>query len=238
MNTAYMRNKWRKNPQRKKCLLLADICIAHGTGAAQCKSHLLQNPGHRSLQSPISHVMAFRFQLKLEVPTQPSAFGTWPLPYCWALRGTNPTTAHKHIQGIPLEGASSEAQLPKPEKPPWRRHSAPDVSRLEDSVVAPSSGDLLFIFPLPLANFLLPKSCQKSSQILGTTHMIFAADHILLNLSSSWHTQLMSLQRTIHPLPSGTWIQPPFPSTPVKIGHDLWKPSMALKTKDVLMMPD
>ena len=82
MNTAYMRNKWRQNPQRKKCLLLADIRIAHGIGAAQCKSHPLQNPGHRSLHLPISHMISFPFQLKLEVPIQPSAFGTWPLPYC------------------------------------------------------------------------------------------------------------------------------------------------------------
>lgn len=37
----------------------------------------------------------------------------------------------------------------------------PDVPSPEDSVVAPSSGDLLFIFPLSFANFLLPKCCQK-----------------------------------------------------------------------------
>lgn len=73
----------------------------------------------------------------------------------------------------------------------------------------------------------------------GNTHMIFAADHILPNLSSSWPAQLLSLQRTFLPLPSGAWIQPEFTSThTVKIGHDLWKPSTILKTKGVLMMPD
>lgn len=69
--------------------------------------------------------------------------------------------AGEHSQEIQLEGVGPEVQLPKP-KPLRGGLSAPDVSRLEDSVVAPSSGDLLFIFPLSLANFLLPKSCQKS----------------------------------------------------------------------------
>lgn len=79
MNSAYMRNKWRQNPQWNKCLLRADMCITHGTGAAQCRSHLLENPGHRSQRLPISHRMSL--PLQLEVPIQPSAFGTWPLPY-------------------------------------------------------------------------------------------------------------------------------------------------------------
>lgn len=83
---------------------------------------------------------------------------------------------------------------------------------------------------------ILPK--KPAIPNTGNTHMIFAADHILLNLSSSWHTQLMSLQRTIHPLPNGAWIQPSVPSTSLKIGHNLWKPNMVLKTQDVLMMPD
>lgn len=76
-------------------------------------------------------------------------------------------------------------------------------------------------FPSFISKFSPTKILPKT--LLGRTHMIFAADHILLSLSSSWHTQLMSLQRTIHPLPNRTWIQPPFPSTPVKIEHDLWK---------------
>lgn len=180
--------------------------------------------------------MSFWFWLELEVPVQPSALGTRPLPHSQDLHGTNLAMAGGDNQEIRLQGPTSEVQ-PTPEKPPQGTLWAPDVLRLEDSMVAPSSGELLFSF---ISKFSPSKILPKKPAIpnTGNTHMIFAADHILLNLSSSWHIQFMSLQRTIHPLPNGTWIQPSVPSTLLKIGHKLWKPNMVLKTQVVLMMPD
>lgn len=167
---------------------------------------------------------------------QPCAFGTQPLPCCWGLCTQHGRGTCAWLRNMAGRGCSG-VLLPKLDKALQGRSSAPDVSYPEHSDVAPLSGDVL-IFLWQISSYWYPAKPKLMTPNTGNTQMVFAADHILPSLSSSWPTQFMSLQRTLHPLPSGVWIQPEFASTPIKFGHDLWKPSTILKTKDVLMMPD
>lgn len=164
MNTAYMRNKRRQTPRQKKHLLLADTGIAMALEQPSV-SQALQGSAGSSLCLSLflwdalcpwpgagggARLCAFGTQ-----NLQDTAPALLPVVLC-----TNLTMVHEHSP----ENASRRGQLrssPAKSGEAPTGEMCPDVPSPEDSVVAPSSGDLLFIFPPSLTNFLLPKCCQK-----------------------------------------------------------------------------
>lgn len=181
----------------------------HGTGAFQCESNTanvcMQLPVLVPLLvgCPIPMVWGWRWHTALCFwDMAPSGHGlcldakvqdepVWP---------QHASTTHK----MHLQGAISEVHLPKVEKPPQGRctlmYQVPRTVWWHPRLVIFS---LFFLFHSQISSY--PNAAKKklTTPNTGNTHMIFAADHILPNLSSSWPTQHMSLQRTIHPLPKG-----------------------------------
>lgn len=239
MNTASMRKKWRQNPQWKKCLLLADACIAHGVGAAQCESYVAKPWMQIPALAHLSHdVLSFT----AEAGGAGTALCLWDM--ATALLLSPPWHQPGHGMRAQSRNTAGRSQLRSSATKTREAPMGENFGSWRIKAWGQCGGTLIWWSSLYLSSFIskfsptkiLPKKLATPNT--GNTHMIFAADHILPSLSSFWHTQLISLQRTIHPLPNGACIQPPFPSTLVKIGHDLWKPSLVLKPKDVLMMPD
>lgn len=164
MNTAYMRNKRRQTLRWKKHLLLADMGIAMALEHSSV-SQTLQMSACSSLCLSLFLWDALSPWSGAGGGTQPCAFGTWHLQdMASALMPRSPCTSLATAGKHSPSNASARGHL---RSPPAKSGEAPtggtypDVPSPEDSVVAPSSGDLLFIFPLSFANFLLPKCCQK-----------------------------------------------------------------------------
>lgn len=244
MNTAYMRNKRRQSQQWKKHLLLADMGIA----MALEQPNVSQTLQISACSSPCLSLFlwdALSPWSRAGGGTQPCAFGTRHLqdmasalmPRCKMNQSGHSMRAQPTkciCKGPSQKSTCQKWRSPHREDVPWCTKSRGQCG----GTLVWWSSLYFFFFHLQISSYQNAAKKKLTTPNTGNTHMIVAADHILPNLSSSWPTQHMSLQRTIHPLPKGVWVQPEFPWTLVKIGHDLWKPSTVLKTKDLLMMPD
>lgn len=140
-----------------------------------------------------------------------------------------------------LGGASSEVQIPKV-KFPRGTISAPDVSRLGDSVVAPwRCGDTFTWRSSPQLSSFISKSSPAwiLPEFSHPKHWDQLTWPLQLTTSSSafLHLGKLSSERN-SPLSQRNWAPPPFPRALGKAGQDLCKPPAAPKTRAGLMMAD